>query len=622
MSRTIWILVAVIGCAPARADQPIGGAAVLQKYCAKCHGAAKAEGDLSFITDTPRLVAEGMIVPGDAKRSLVYQRVAAGEMPPESVKARPSPEELVALREWIDKMATAAPVVTLRSDRDIGRAIAADEARLAYGARAHARWFTLGHLAAAGAPEAQLERHRVALATLLGSLTWSATAPVPVAIDAERTIFRIDLRDLGWTAATWDAIRASYPYGIARGAGIPDSIRADWFVATASRPPLYHTLLEMPATEADLGRRLGIDLADNIQRDHVARAGFNRSGVSVNNRVIERHATRHGAYWRSYDFSSSVGRENVFANPLGFVPAGGEIIFNLPDGFQAYMLVDARGRRIDKAPTTIVSDPRRPDRAVETGVSCIGCHASGIVAKPDQIRAIANTFARDDRDRILRLHPGADAMTALYDRDRARFTQALASIGAKPNEPADEPIAALVTRDEAELERRLAAAELGLRADELQARITRSYSLRQTLGALANEGGTIKRDTWAAAFPRVLDELGIGVPFTPRDRRDAGPAVWVDRDRASWIALATRTDQATALAVCRNRGYALPRSAELVTAVANGLSAGLQLRGTLWTSTTKLDASNLRYAAVVDPVTGTSRRADVVDRHDVVCVQR
>jgi hypothetical protein len=40
----------------------------------------------------------------------------------------------------------------------------------------------------------------------------------------------------------------------------------------------------------------------------------------------------------------------------------------------------------------------------------------------------------------------------------------------------------------------------------------------------------------------------------------------------------------------------------------------------MWAAGTKLDASNLRYAAVVDPASGLSRRADITDRHVVVCL--
>jgi mono/diheme cytochrome c family protein len=610
------------GCAQAHADQAPGeGAAVLQKFCVRCHTGAKAEGDLDFVTDTKRLIAEGLVVPGDAARSLVFHRVEAGEMPPPQVKLRPSPADVAALRAWIDGLPTSN---AFRRERDVGLVLAADAARLPAEARPFARWFTLVHLANAGVPESQLEHYRVALATLLGSLTWSPVTPAVVAVDPERTIFRIDLRELGWAPATWDRLRSSYPYGLARGAGVPDSIRADWFVATASRPPLYHELLGLPDSEAALGRRLGIDLADDVATGRVARAGFNRSGVSVNNRVIERHATRHGALWRSYDFASSIGVENIFTHPLSFVPAGGELIFNLPDGFQAYMLVDRNGRRIDKAPPAIVSDPHRPDRAVENGISCMGCHASGIIARGDQIRDTAGNLDSVERDGVRRLYPPAETMAAWFAGDRARFARALASVGvtAVPGDSTDEPISLLTGRYEADLDLRIAAAELGLRPDELSARLARSSTLRQTFGALAQPGGTVKRDTWTVLFTRAIDELSLAIPFTPHTSYDASPAVWIDAQHDTWVVIGGRLDQATALATCRARHLELPRADELVTAIASGLAAGLQLAQPVWSAGVRLDSSNQRYASVVDPFTGAARRADVADRHAVVCIQR
>src|SRR5262249_24742039 len=149
-------------------------------------------------------------------------------------------------------------------------------------------------------------------------------------------------------------------------------VRGDWFVAAAARPPLYHDVLQLPKTDRELEAMLRVDVAQNLRQDRVARAGFNSSGVSRNNRLIERHESGAVVYWKSYDFGSNAGRQNLFAHPLGpgdclttFQHDGGEIIFNLPNGLQAYLLVAGDGRRIDKGPTAIVSDPRRPDRAVE-----------------------------------------------------------------------------------------------------------------------------------------------------------------------------------------------------------------------------------------------------------------
>jgi mono/diheme cytochrome c family protein len=608
------------GCAPANADARPDGEAVLRKYCVRCHSGPRARGDFDFVASTPQLIARGLIVPGDPARSALFERVKAGEMPPQGVRPRPNAAEIARLGAWIRGMATTT---RFRRDEAIASALESDAAALAASARPFARWLTLTHLANAGLPGDVLARYRIAVAELLASLSWSAVPPSVIAVDAERTIFRIDLRELGWSAATWDAIRASYPYGVARGPRVPDAIRADWFVAAASRAPLYHAILELPETAAALGQRLGIDLADNVAAGRVARAGFNSSGVSVNNRVVERHATRFGALWRSYDFSSSVGAENVFAHPLDFVPAGGELIFNLPNGLQAYMLVDATGRRIDKAPTAIVSDPRRPDRAVATAVSCFGCHASGIIDRADQVRDATRGLAGADRARVTRLYPVGHELSALYTRDRERFAVALAALapGLQPAGLDDEPITALALHHEAELALPLAAAELGLTSDELTARLERAPAVRPLLGALA-AGGTVKRDAWETAFPSTVTALRVGIPTGSREvAHGREPRVWLDRDHRSWVRLDDAADHRAAIAGCSG-ALALPRDAELADAIAEGLTAGLAVTSPIWSAGIKLDASNQRYAMIVDPVRGAVRRADLGERHVVVCVQK
>jgi hypothetical protein len=162
-------------------------------------------------------------------------------------------------------------------------------------------------------------------------------------------------------------------------------VRADWFVATASRPPLYHTLLydavfedlarqprvdvkladgtisrEPAMTAGDLERWLRVNVAANLRRNRAARAGFTKSGVSSQPRLIERHPALYGAYWLSYDFKQGNPTMNLLARPLGPAPLlndpkfqpyhfrqdGGEIIFHLPNGLQGYLLVDGQGHRI------------------------------------------------------------------------------------------------------------------------------------------------------------------------------------------------------------------------------------------------------------------------------------
>src|SRR5439155_19578325 len=122
-----------------------------------------------------------------------------------------------------------------------------------------------------------------------------------------------------------------------------------------------------------------------------------------------------------YPFGPGIS-ENQFQN------AGGEIIFNLPNGLKGYMLVNANNQRIDKGPLAIVSDPKRPDRAVETAVSCVACHYRGLNPKSDQIRDHVDknpkAFARGDAELIRALYAPEAKMKALIDEDAERFRRA------------------------------------------------------------------------------------------------------------------------------------------------------------------------------------------------------
>ena len=213
------------------------------------------------------------------------------------------------------------------------------------------------------------------------------TVTKPHPIDPQGTIFYIDLRhyEVGSSITLGRKIETEYPYHIPYDAPaqsalkeqlgrlqtemktlIIPAIHVDWFVAQASLPPLYHDLLSLPLTDRELETRLEVDVIRNLSqctREYdVWRAGTNNSGVSNNNRVIERHTSRYGAYWKSYDFAGSVGTQNIFTHPLSFTHDGGEVIFNLPNGLQAYYVTNASGFRLERrAPINIVSNPAASD---------------------------------------------------------------------------------------------------------------------------------------------------------------------------------------------------------------------------------------------------------------------
>jgi len=231
----------------------------------------------------------------------------------------------------------------------------------------------------------------------------------------------------------WRRVLADYPYAlilpeserVARLSGeVVAHVRGDWFVAAASAPPLYHELLGLPHSVAELERRLGLDTSRQLAEEkQVIRAGVRSSGVSQNNRALERHDSPFGAYWRSFDFRSNLGDQNIFANPLRFNAAGGEIIFNLSNGLQAYFLADAQGRRIDAAPLEIVSDRNQPDDPlIRNGRSCISCHFAGMKSFRDDVRQAIQRQGLPPDDLDIAVVKDRQAADLVIDLNRPLFT--------------------------------------------------------------------------------------------------------------------------------------------------------------------------------------------------------
>jgi tetratricopeptide (TPR) repeat protein len=546
-----WLL--ACPCAPAAEPEPQELAGKVRELftanCHRCHGKDGAnEGGFNYILDRQRLLQRRKVVPGDPARSRLFRRISSADdpMPPAEEKVRPGADDIALVRKWIEAGApdfsTAAARRGFVSQAEVIRAMRADLEGLPARQRRFTRYFTLTHLFNAGLSEDELQSYRHGLSKLVNSLSWGGSVVVPRPVDPARTIFRIDLRDYQWEERTWQRILDANPYGVlvdsedaracaaATGCRLPH-VRADWFVAAASRPPLYHDVLGIPATEQELQKLLRLDVAQNIRQERVARAGFNGSGVSRNNRLIERHEANGVVYWRSYDFGTNTGKQNLFANPLGpgeggstFEHDGGEFIFSLPNGLQGYMLADAKGRRLDKGPTAIVSDPKRPDRAVENGLSCMGCHARGLIDKADQLRdhvtRNAQAFAGADVELVQALCPPRERFTALVRQDATRFQEAVQKTGAPLS--ATEPIVALALRFEAEMDLALAAAEAGCTPDVLRRALDRSPRLAQQLGALLVQGGTAQRPVFVDAFADLVRELKLGEhlesPLTRHDR--------------------------------------------------------------------------------------------------------
>ncbi len=500
--------------------------------------------------DRDKLVARRKIVPGQPEKSPLFRRLLKGTMPPAGEKPRPTAEEIALIRRWIEngaQVTRAAAEPEQVSDAKVLKWILADLDKRERRSRRFTRYFSLVPLANAGHGPDELRTYRNALGKLLNSLSWHPRITLPRPIDPRGLVLRIDLRDYQLDANLWNRLLTDYPYGILHDSALARAVlvgtatrmpvvRADWFVATASRAPLYYELLQIPSNLADLERQLRVDVGANIQQERVARAGFNGSGISRNNRVLERHDAMNGAYWRTYDFEAVPqnliernillpDRRNIFAYPLGpglgdngFQHAGGEVIFNLPNGLQAYVLVNANNQRIDKGPTAIVSDSKRPDRAVEPGISCMHCHARGINPKDDQIRDHVRknrkAFSRTDAEVVDALYPPAKKMRLRMDEDSERFQKAVAKTGNKVISSV-EVVMTMTLRYEADVDLPTLAAEVGVRPAELLPRLAVSENLAKNLGALKVAGATVSRQVVVQAFGDLVRELRLGGVLEP-----------------------------------------------------------------------------------------------------------
>jgi mono/diheme cytochrome c family protein len=545
------LLLIVDGRAQAE-DQPTALArqaeAILTANCHRCHGQdGTVEGGMNYILDRDKLLARKKILPGRPADSPLFKRVASGKMPPPDEQPRPSPSDLAIIKKWIDAGAPSARASVARaivSEAEVDELILADLDRQEKRGRRFARYFSLAALANAGAGADELATYRLALAKLLNSLSWHPRIAQPKTIDTGGIVLRIDLRDYLWDANLWNRLLADYPYGtlgdtaaaqavLVATATRKPCVRADWFLATASRAPLYYDLLQLPTSASELERQLRVDVALNIQQERVARAGFNGSGISRNNRVLERHDAQNGAYWRTYDFEAVPqnlierdvllpDRRNVFAYPLGpgfgevsFQHAAGEIIFHLPNGLQGYMLVNAANTRQDKGATAIVSDPKRPDRAVEAGISCMSCHARGINFKDDQVRDHVaknrKAFGRKDVELIRALYVPREKMRALMEEDAERFRRAVEKTGNRVDRA--EVVMSMVLRYEADVDLPTLAAEVGLRPEQLLPPLASSENLARNLGALKVPGATVARQVVVQSYADLVRELRLGIPF-------------------------------------------------------------------------------------------------------------
>lgn len=554
----------------ARQDTTADVKSIFRTRCLECHGETRREADIHVLKRDSFVGVGKAVVPGDVDKSYLFDLISADDEDfrmPEAPRPPLTQGEIEKIRRWIANGAPELPKDvsydhTAEGDssaNDLGNKYVLKKIlnyvlKLPYNERPYVRFFSSNHLLASGVTADELELNRQALAKAINHLSWRPEIVKPVCVDdGIQSIFAVDIRDLGWHERIFEAASGSsklarsidlydlvlleYPYNYV----VEDDqefaelferyidsaqlirpipyVRIDWFVSVATQAPLYEDLLQLPRNLEELEEELGVDSTANID-DYIARrAGMTLSGVSRNNRVVERHPSRYGAYWKSFDFKTSKGQQNMFSDPIDFHYAGGEMIWNLPNGLQGYLVTDNIGEPILEAPTSIVTDKFSEDRIVRNGLACIRCHDKGMKRFSDNIRPAFESLASGvsfNRKDILRLYATKTEMDRLLDRDQKRFQTALEEALGGPQ--AVEPLVPTSRKFlDAPLTMTQAASEVGLGdARTLKTVFQLPEFTRMGLGGLSG-GGVIRRDTWEDYFDRVVTRLGTGNAVPPID---------------------------------------------------------------------------------------------------------
>jgi len=567
---------------------------ILRSRCADCHSAEASSTDFDVL-DAASMVKSEAVKPGNADDSLLMEVMTTTEEEirmPQDLPEVPA-DEIEKIRRWIQEGAQPFPEDVSRPEVENSEAAFSAVVGVEYVLKAilayylydsasyeiYMRYFSCNHLLTRGATRDELDLQRDALAKTINHLTYERDPVTVEPIDGETaSVFAVDMRQLGWHSGrvtaverheyskpsldTYDLLLLEYPYGI----GYEDSetydrlsseflrpskmvrqipyLRTDWVCSVATQPALYHDIMRMPHNVFDLEQEIiGVDAATDLEHRKVARGAVILSGVSRNNRAAERYASTHGAYWKSIDYASNKGDENIFRDPINLHGVGGEMIFNLPNGLQGYYLADAAGNRIDAGPTAIVTDKFAEDKTVRNALSCIRCHDRGMKSFKDVVRPAVEMLPGNlgfSKREVLELYPPQDDLSALLKKDGERFLDAMEKVLGHPQKV--EPLIPVTRRYiEDPITLKTAAGELGLANSADLAAVFRSRQFAALgLVPLATKGA-IRRDSWEDYYDQIVHEMGLGTPVISLDAIDRldyapqgrGPNVSITTTRGS-----------------------------------------------------------------------------------------
>jgi Domain of unknown function (DUF4384) len=517
--------------------------AVFDQHCARCHQNGKFKGPraargIANILDLKALASNpALVVPGNPDGSKLYTMMLSRAMPYDVAHdqkgVEPTASDLTAVRDWVQGLPARPTCSDRKSVQSLDVQGAMLQALSAAGDRARQlRFIAFDHLHNACAPAADIKGYAEAASRLINSLS-SALEPVTLeAIDGEKTVFPVYLDRIGWDAPRWERLAAIYPYSAAPAAasGVQEAtgskaavLRGDWLAFAATRAPLYYELLGLPDRLPALQSGLQVDVIGDLAAARARRIGIKTSGIARGSRLTQRHLIANGSYWITSEYAPTPGRADVFDAPLGPAARGTQkpdanlVMFNLPNGFNAFFIANTDGVRVNDLPQSVLRNDASPNHRIGAGLACLTCHENGPKGGTDELRPRLQqdtALARDVRERLLTMHGTADEHQRMIAEDAERLNRAAVAAGLRPGLQIHglSPIEALATRYKRAVDAASAAAELGIDAAGLAAlRDTATGGARDVLDRL--HSGLVPRSDFEERFAGLAAAAaGAGVP--------------------------------------------------------------------------------------------------------------
>jgi hypothetical protein len=505
---------------------------LLEVYCADCHSDDRYSERFANGLDLAALIEGGLIVPGSSATSPLLQRIVDGSMPPDS--PAPTSGDITLIGRFIDQLRPASTSCDVLPFLGLDAAYAAMLADLRARPeldRPFQRYLGITDASNARRCGPALEQERQALFKLVNSLSTAEAIRVPTAIDEDRLLYRIDLRDYGWARPIdleddgevdhpdgWAALLSSAgPYAVElsgpeAGALVAEArstapfLPASVFVRAAAVGDVYYSLVDIGSNIYETMSESGFDTDAALIDGDVRRAALTRPsplGDVVVSRYVQGGAPGQ-SLWQA-EIQDEIRGGGIFDDPAGYTDLDwSQTILALPNGLHAYATNDGGGGRLSRSPRACAEGCDRP--VDQHAISCMGCHATGVLPVEDAMMEYLERNRRDFDDATyaaaVAIYPSAAEFEQLVAGDNAKYLAALEEASVASSSP--DPVSALYLYSQRPLDIERAAAALGVPGAVLAANLD---ELSPALAPLATPSGTVERAAFDSVYVQALCAL-------------------------------------------------------------------------------------------------------------------